>query len=236
MPALTTSRRAFSLLELSIVLGVVGIILAAVWGFAEQAYESQKRERAEEEIFTVVNNVRAANTGQTGIIGTFTALTPQLALQNAIPRDMLVNTSACTGPANQSGCIANGPWGPGGGTGANLPNGSFGICNWAGSVNANTNTCANNSSSANSYQLFAIELQGMKTDSCISIATNVSSSKGPPGLIDVAINGVSFMAGSGITYTFPILVSDANTKCAAIPNGQTGATLDFVYRLRASAF
>lgn len=103
-------RRGFTLTELAIVLGVIGIILGAIWAAASHTYSNYRTQKAVSQILTIVQSVRSIYSK-----GVFAAgdpiwlnFTNVLINSNAVPGDMIV---PCAGlPWNTGGqCIVN-PW------------------------------------------------------------------------------------------------------------------------------
>lgn len=222
------SRAGFSLVEVAIVLAVIGIVLAGIWVYASRAFESEHRQRALEEMITVVNNIRSLYAGQASISSadsSVAVLVPILIQQNAIPSTMARSGAPCT---NTPALCADNPWA----VSATLV-GSFRVCGWdyTGPASAGQGC----SKVASPKQYFAIELVGLNQDSCTAMIPRISSSEGPPGLVDVVANGSSMLnpATAGLTaYSLPVMVQDASTVCSTI----TPAHVYFVYRLRASSF
>ena len=66
-----TKRRGFTLTEIAIVLGIIGLILGAIWAAASSVYANQKANSAQQGILAAAQAVRSmfatsANTGVTG--------------------------------------------------------------------------------------------------------------------------------------------------------------------------
>jgi len=94
-----TDRRAFTLTELSIVLGVIGLILGSIWVAAGQAYDAQKATKA-------ANQIQQIFTGYRSLYGKRRVDAPNLSDITSIginagyfPSDMI------------SGATVNNPWG-----------------------------------------------------------------------------------------------------------------------------
>jgi prepilin-type N-terminal cleavage/methylation domain-containing protein len=218
--AIKRSTRGFSLTELAIVLGVIGLILASIWALATQSWESMRQERLKEEIFNTVKSVRAYYQNQNGISGAFAVLTPVLIGQKVIAGDMVRTGGACANAGPPAGVCADHPWGDT--TAAIVGTGSFGICAWL--YNTTTNCTAGIGAAAGTpEQYFAIELEGMPQDACIAAVMNNSGADAPVGLYDIYITGNSMLAAGG----FPVKAGTAQGNCAVGVNN----TIDFVYRL-----
>jgi prepilin-type N-terminal cleavage/methylation domain-containing protein len=54
----SSARRAFTLMELAIVLGIAGIVLGAVWTYAANAYHNYNVSKAIQGVATITDNVR----------------------------------------------------------------------------------------------------------------------------------------------------------------------------------
>ena len=95
------ARRAFTLTEMAIVLGVVGLILAAIWSAASSVSDNNKIKRSQEQILQIVTNMRSLYaTQQTFPPGTaHVDITPSMLV--AFPSDMI---NASTG-------LPQNPWG-----------------------------------------------------------------------------------------------------------------------------
>jgi prepilin-type N-terminal cleavage/methylation domain-containing protein len=71
-------KRGFTLTEIAIVLGIIGLILGAIWGAASAVYEKSKIAQAEQGITATASAVRAmyATSLNTGVVGTQTITAP----------------------------------------------------------------------------------------------------------------------------------------------------------------
>jgi len=110
------SRRGFTLAEMAIVLGVIGLILGAIWVAAAAVYANMRIEKAQQQILAIVQNIRAlyplsSAFGAAAACGVNCPqeVTAELASAGVFPRDMLpagvtvVNGNYATYPLN--------PWG-----------------------------------------------------------------------------------------------------------------------------
>ncbi|MFY9288932.1 MAG: type 4 pilus major pilin [Alphaproteobacteria bacterium] len=203
------TSRGFTLIELAIVLGVIGLVLGGLWATVSAVWEKTRQEKLYEEIFTIVKNVRSYYAGQAGISGSFPALSTSLGNAGVFPGDMR-RTAGCTNGGAQ--CFDH-PWAT---TALATPEGSFTICPW---------TVAGVVCGAGPSPLFSIHLRDIPSEACINAVTKNSGTAAQPGLVDVVINGVSMVAAGG---RLPPAVSLVRTNCAAVT---TTPALDFVYRI-----
>ena len=89
-----TQKRGFTLTELAIVLGVMGLILGAIWGAAARVSANNKTQTAIRGILDIVSGMRAAFPNGT-ISGGAQLLTPYAINSGIVPVEML--TSSCAG-------------------------------------------------------------------------------------------------------------------------------------------
>jgi prepilin-type N-terminal cleavage/methylation domain-containing protein len=95
--------RGFTLTELAIVLGVIGVILSAIWVAASAVYANKNTARAVEQVLQIVNGFRAMYGAHQVDSGPWQTNITSMAISNGImPSDMI-----------QSGNTFNGigPWG-----------------------------------------------------------------------------------------------------------------------------
>ncbi len=90
------SRRGFTLTEIAIVLGIVGLLLGAIWVAAAAVYNNLRVSHANTEVLQIAQAVRAlyASTSSTG--NAAADLTDGLICAKAVPSDMVL--TACGGP------------------------------------------------------------------------------------------------------------------------------------------
>jgi type II secretory pathway pseudopilin PulG len=93
-------KRGFTLTELAIAFGVIGLVLGAVWGAASKAFAAQKVTHAVQEVISLAYNVRALYGGDTAVdTGN---LTQSFINAKLYPAEML-NNSSCSGYSNDAG-------------------------------------------------------------------------------------------------------------------------------------
>jgi prepilin-type N-terminal cleavage/methylation domain-containing protein len=91
------NERGFSLTELAIVLGVVGLIVSAIWFAAGNASELQKENNAVSEMQSIVQNINNVMAGQSFSGNSLTDITSSMITAQNIPNgfvDVQNNTTA----------------------------------------------------------------------------------------------------------------------------------------------
>lgn len=106
--------RGFTLTEIAIVLGIIGIILGAIWAAAAMVYENNRTKEAHEQTLTIINNWRSIyGSRKVDIAGAGTDMT-QLTTNNKFePQEMLPvagTAGACAEAGSAATCFLNGPW------------------------------------------------------------------------------------------------------------------------------
>lgn len=89
--------RAFTLTEMAIVLGIIGIILGAIWVAASAVYENNRTARARAQVMQIVNAFKSIYGGKRVNIADWTDLTA-LAINNGFVPQEMVNGSTAVGP------------------------------------------------------------------------------------------------------------------------------------------
>ncbi len=99
----TPRRAGFTLIEISIVLGVLAIVMAAIWLVVGTVFENVKHHKAGNEMQQIVQNVRQLTTRISAFSSTSGDITAAYDNQGAFPVEMRINE------ANGNGNL-NHPW------------------------------------------------------------------------------------------------------------------------------
>jgi prepilin-type N-terminal cleavage/methylation domain-containing protein len=197
--ALRKRKRGFTLTEIAIVLGIIGLILGAIWVAAAAVYNNLRISKATTQLLVITQNMRsmyatssAVDTGSdmTTVGTTCVALGAATTYAQAgiFPADTVVGLPA--GPV----CV-NGPW-----------------------TNSSINVVAAKVSAA--ADSFAVEFNNVPQSACISMLTQNTGTGRDPGLFAVGasvagtLNIAAGGAGTGAVTTFPVAASVAQTKCS----------------------
>ena len=210
------SSQGFSLTEVAIVLGVIGMIMGGIWVALSAGTEYYHREQAAEQIGIVVNNVRSLYAARMGTNLGYRNFTNQMLSKQVLPSYMQQATGCRAGFQ-----CADNPWG----SNSNNAGGTFRVCAWTmGAAPAMAACPALNL--ATPTQFFAVELTHLSIGSCIALVGHVSSSSGSSGLINVVINGAALVEAGVSVRPVPTAALNANCTLAANAN-----VVDFVYQL-----
>jgi prepilin-type N-terminal cleavage/methylation domain-containing protein len=196
-------EHGFTLTEIAIVLGIIGLILGAIWVAAAAVYTNMRTSKTTTEMLSIVQNVRAmyATSGvvdptadMSGFqIQSGTALTYIQA--GIFPTDTLngVGTNATS---------AQDPWG--------------GYIN----IEAAQNQIPNDS--------FQVSFDQVPQQACISIITGSTGTGKDPGLIGVATAAVGTVPTAVSNTPLPVLASTAqNTHCT-----ESAQSVGFTFTLK----
>jgi len=98
-PRLGQRKRGFTLTEIAIVLGIMGLVLGAIWVAAAGVYNNQRVNLATTSIMQIAQGVRAlyATSATTGYTTT-ADMTTALITAGAVPNNLVASSSTLTGP------------------------------------------------------------------------------------------------------------------------------------------
>jgi len=182
-------KRGFTLTEIAIVLGIIGLILGAIWVAAAAVYNNMRTSKTTTELLDVAQNLRAmyATAGTVDPLANTPAGFAAAAAGNANQTYMLANIFPAD-TLNATQTLAQNPW-----------NGGIGI-------QAETVTTANDS--------FMIAFDNVPEGPCITVITATTGTGRDPGLsgVNVAATGAipAYAAPAG---GFPITASQAQALC-----------------------
>ena len=149
-------RRGFTLTEMAIVLGVVGIVLGGIWAASSSVNDKQKANKAAQEVAIITQNMRQYYSAKNSFpAGTLTASAMAAGL---FPPDMIVN-----------GVTVN-PWGTvsavAGSSGASeIPNLGVSVGSQAGYGNGSASVCPN----YNAPNILQIVFWGLSGQDCLAL-------------------------------------------------------------------
>ncbi len=121
----SASRRGFTLTEMAIVVGIIGLVLGGIWAASAAAYSVLRVNRAHEEIDTIINNMRQLYASSPTIPPgdlTGSAMTAGVFPADMVTPDGLIANPWGAGPEGVGG-ISVGAGGGWGGCLMGLPNG-----------------------------------------------------------------------------------------------------------------
>jgi len=99
------SRRGFTLTEIAIVLGIVGLILGAIWTAAAHVYQQKKVNQEVQDIQDIVQSVRSLYATR-GVIGAVECMNTLLVNSGSLPSNIVT-----PGPAGVCGAAVHNSWG-----------------------------------------------------------------------------------------------------------------------------
>ncbi|MFY9288931.1 MAG: type 4 pilus major pilin [Alphaproteobacteria bacterium] len=210
MRHISLKQRGFTLTEFAIILFVAGILIAGVWMGAGAVWDSYRAYRANQQMATVVLNIREnfiSLTQWPDAVGFY--LTQRLDQRNIFPLEMRRNPAA----------------GAGGGPIDSVFNNNFtsGTAPVNGSFNVQVETGAGGLRNA-----FRVSFTGLTRGPCIKLLSSIPINNAELGIIKI---GTQNMAGgtSTTTMTSMITPTQARTWCNAAGNNNE---VDINFKLR----
>ncbi len=152
----TRAVRGFTLTEAAIVLGIVGLILSAIWVAAGSVYNNYRSGKTQDQLLTMVQAMRSLHASQTKVDGTAFSGTDgskNLALAGGVPSDMIQYTTA------------------------GVPEKVLNV--WGGAVSIDAEPDEN----TNPDQAFQITYENVPYSTCITLLTSMTGSGRDSGLI-----------------------------------------------------
>jgi len=104
------ARGGFTLTEIAIVLGVIGIILGAIWAAASRTNDANKVQKATGQVMQILNNYRTLYAQRGVDVSDGTDVTCQGVTNNYFPSEMVIG--ACTTATTSTYPVT--PWNNGG--------------------------------------------------------------------------------------------------------------------------
>jgi prepilin-type N-terminal cleavage/methylation domain-containing protein len=198
-------RKGFTLTEIAIVLGIIGLILGAIWTAASSVYSNQKISKANTELLSIAGAVRNtyANSLQSGYAnsaaltgGTTSTMTIALCNAGAFPTDIVV---VCATPEISDP--------------------------WAVSTAAGVGTVLIPTSITGTQDGFAIAMTGVPKAACANMLANVGNGAFFAG-VGASLTAAGWTAGTTAS-NLPIPATTAVTTCAGATNN-----VYFVFKLK----
>ncbi len=195
--------RGMTLAEVAIVMGLIGLLLGALWSFVPLVYSRAQQEQMFEQILLTVNKMRGFYLGQARIPS---GLTTDTAIRHEIvPPEMVRDKTATT-------LIADHTW--------SSPETS-------GTYTNGTYIVDDDPGGTSSGQLFRLQLLDLPLRICMPLVPRLTGIEGPSGITALTINGVAVPTPTKVT------VGAASAACqgGTIPRTDR-ANVIFTYRLR----
>jgi prepilin-type N-terminal cleavage/methylation domain-containing protein len=208
-------KRGFTLTEIAIVLGIIGLILGAIWVAAAAVYTNMRVARSSQELLQITQSIRSLYATSTVTGGTDGGdITASLIPAGVFPTDSL--------PTGASSTIVNSPW-----------NG------------ATIHIFSDSITAAGTGDGFVVQFKGVPPQGCINLAVSSTGSGRDPGMIAaemapsaLATDPTAAPAATTTSATYYYLVGStsgvpATAAAAATACGNGAAsTVGFLFRLR----
>ena len=203
-------KRGFTLTEIAIVLGIVGLILGAIWVAAAAVYTNLRTSKTSTQLLNIVQNVRAmyATSGVVDATADMTTLGAQTTAAaktyinaGVFPADML------NGPAATADTVQN-AW-----------NGNV-------AVTSATGTTASDS--------FSVTFSNVPQQACITILTSTTGNGRDPGLFGVNVGNAVAPAANWAPANFINSTSNVNGISASAAQAICAANtrMAFFFKLK----
>jgi prepilin-type N-terminal cleavage/methylation domain-containing protein len=192
-------KKGFTLTEIAIVLGIMGLVLGAIWVAASGVYSNQKVTKANTELMAVVQGIRSLYATQNQVAAAAgTDLTTALIRSGVFPSDTL-----STGNPQTAVAPGQAPW----------TNGTI----WVYS-----------STVANAGDAFQVQFNGIPQTACINLLTAAAGAGRDQSLMQAAGRGGAAPITTYLAYAATVLPLTAVAAAAACPaNPFTSAILTY---------
>jgi prepilin-type N-terminal cleavage/methylation domain-containing protein len=190
---LRAKSRGFTLTEIAIVLGIIGIILGAIWAAAAMVYENNRTKQAEQETLGVINNWKSIFGSRQVDITNGNDMTQATVNNTFESSEMLSSASgACAVGGTSTGCFMAGPW--------------------SGSEVTVTSASTNNA--------VTVTFKNLSESACNRYANSVTNAA---GLIQMQISGGSTVSFPPLGTTALYTTSSISGLCTTANNGNSVA-------------
>ncbi len=217
MPGRTHHRHrqnGFTLLELTAVLCVVGLVTAGIWVAASSAYRAHKISSTIDQMREIVENIRTRYNASASLpVQDYMVFTQTMARADVFPAE--TKLSPATAPAACANCYFMHPW---------SNNGAGSIC--GGGTICVAATPNNLFGGAAAGFAFAIMLRSLPQDACISIASKFTDIWDDVGLVAIGMDTADAVI-PGTIYAAPQTVTTLSGACSAA----APTNLYFAFRL-----
>jgi len=204
-------RAGYSLMEIAIVLGVIGVLLGGIWSLSNNAFEKVRRQKMIDYVGLIVDKTRTAYQGDDNISGDFTSLTNQLVRRDLVPRDIVPGRNLAVG--------------------GNLTARTL----WDGALLISDNgpdATINDNLTRVGGQTFRIRLADLPYASCIEVMSNLMGGK-PKGLTAVVFNNPDLaITNNPPRVVIPSAVRSTTDAQAGCRRSGQNWTVDLIYLLR----
>lgn len=192
LPAPQKRRKGFTLTEAAIVLGIVGLVLGAIWVAAGAVSSNNKTRMTVQDLQAIAHNIRDIFAEQGGVTDSGSgALTRALDQLKAFPFDMRQDAGTSSG-------ILFHPW-------------STQSNNGLGSVYIDADNCIGTANTASAPQpCFGVTFYSVPQSACITLLTQTSESG--TGLKQIQVNGDTAGTAGGLP-PLPVPASTAQGAC-----------------------